>query len=488
MALSDIGVIGLAVMGENLALNMESRGYQVSVYNRTVRCVEEGVVDRFIAGRGAGKQFFGTSNIVEFVQSLSAPRKIFMMVRAGAAVDELIAQLEPHLSPGDILIDGGNSHYPDSNRRMNELEAKGFYFIGAGVSGGEEGALHGPSIMPGGSEKAWPEVKEILQAISAKAEDGTPCCEWVGGEGAGHFVKMVHNGIEYGDMQLIADSYLLLKRLDGVNTERIARLFELWNRGKLRSYLIEITADILQHKDADGSFLVNNILDAAGQKGTGKWSVISSLDAGVPLNLIASAVYERNISALKDERLAAAEAYHLDRIEHGIYEGDLAEDVHDALYAAKIVSYAQGFRLMKQAAKDFGWKLNYAGIARLWRGGCIIRSAFLQKISEAFENNPELDNLLLDSYFRFEIEQALPGWRRVVAAAAVNGVPVPAISSALNYFHSLTTAVLPANLIQAQRDYFGAHTFERIDAPRGQFFHENWTGKGGDTHSGNYKV
>jgi 6-phosphogluconate dehydrogenase, decarboxylating len=488
MALSDIGLIGLAVMGENLALNFESKGFQVSVYNRTVPGVEEGVVERFINGRGAGKKFVGETDIKEFVESLATPRKIFMMVRAGAPVDELIAQLTPLLSPGDILIDGGNSHFPDSNRRVKDLESKGLLFVGAGVSGGEEGALNGPSIMPGGSEKAWPEMKELFQAISAKADDGTPCCEWVGDEGAGHFVKMVHNGIEYGDMQLIADAYLLLKSLDGVDNERTAELFDLWNRGKLNSYLIEITAEILKHKDKDGSYLVDNILDAAGQKGTGKWSVVSSLDAGVPLNLIASAVYERNISALKEERVKAAAAYEEDKIEPGIYMGKLADDVHDALYAAKIVSYAQGFRLMKQAAKDFGWKLNYSHIARLWRGGCIIRSAFLQKISEAFVNNPELENLLLDPYFRFEIEQALPGWRRIVAAAAVNGVPVPAISSALNYFHSLTSAVLPANLIQAQRDYFGAHTFERVDAPRGQFFHENWTGKGGDTHSGNYKV
>jgi len=488
MELANIGLIGLAVMGENLALNFESRGNVVAVYNRTVPGVEEGVVDRFINGRGAGKRFIGSDSIAGFVASIQTPRKIFMMVRAGAAVDELIAQLLPFLSPGDILIDGGNSHYPDSTRRTRELESKGFRFIGAGVSGGEEGAFNGPSIMPGGSASAWPEVKPLFQAISARVDGDVPCCDWVGEDGAGHFVKMVHNGIEYGDMQLISEAYFLMKLLQGKSNDEMSAIFGEWNKGKLLSYLIEISAEILNHKQADGSFLLDSILDVAGQKGTGKWSVISSLDAGISLNLIASAVYERALSSLKEERVQAARSYSHSVVSAMVGDESFTNDIRDALYAAKIVSYAQGFRLMRQVALDSGWSLNYAGIARLWRGGCIIRSSFLQKISEAYEKNPDLQNLLLDDYFKSEIEAALPGWRRVVAQATLTGVSVPALSSALNYFHSLISENLPANMLQAQRDYFGAHTFERVDAPRGEFFHENWTGKGGDTHSGNYKL
>jgi 6-phosphogluconate dehydrogenase len=473
-------------MGENLALNFESKGFKVSVYNRTVPGFEEGVVDRFINGRAKGKNFEGYTNIAEFVASLESPRKIFMMVRAGAPVDELIEQLKPYLSEGDILMDGGNSNYTDTNRRVKDLEPTGIRFIGAGVSGGEEGALNGPSIMPGGVKSAWGEVSPLLQAIAAKTEDGSPCCEWVGGDGSGHYVKMVHNGIEYGDMQLIADAYLLMKRTSEIDNDHASSLFENWNNNKLNSYLIEITAEILRYKQHNGEHLVDKILDVAGQKGTGKWSVINSLDAGVPLNLISSAVYERNISSQKSERVKAAEAYTHIHTSEFEYDGDLASDLHDALYAAKIISYAQGFRLIKQASEDFGWNIDFAAIARMWRGGCIIRSSFLDNISEAFTNQPELENLLLDGYFRNEVVNALPAWKRIVAAAAIHGIPVPAISSALNYFYSITSANLPANLIQAQRDYFGAHTFERIDTPRGEFHHVNWTGNGGSTHSGNY--
>ena len=430
---TDIGLIGLAVMGENLALNMESKGWHVSVYNRTVPGVEEGVVERFLNGRAKGKNIEGFTDIKAFVDSIAIPRKIMMMVRAGSPVDELMDQLFPLLSPGDILIDGGNSNYEDTNRRVQLAESKGFLFVGSGVSGGEEGALNGASIMPGGSEKAWPEVKPILQSIAAKAPDGTPCCQWVGPAGSGHFVKMIHNGIEYGDMQLIAEAYWVMKKLLDLTNEEMADVFARWNEGKLRSYLIEITANILRHKDKSGGYLIDKILDAAGQKGTGKWSVINAMELGMPLGLIATAVFERSLSSQKDLR-------HL------------------------------------------------ASIARMWRGGCIIRSIFLNDIAAAFEATDKPKHLLLAPYFKEEMKTLLPGWKSLVAESMKEELPVPAFSSALNYFYSLTSADLPANLVQAQRDYFGAHTFERKDELRGQFFHENWTGHGGDTKSGTYNV
>ena len=488
MKKTDIGLIGLAVMGENLALNMESKGFRVSVYNRTIPGVEEGVVDRFINGRGKGKNFIGSHSISEFVESINTPRKIMFMVRAGNPVDELIDQLLPHLEKGDIIIDGGNSNYEDTNRRTKFLESKGFLFVGTGISGGEEGALNGPSIMPGGSKEAWQHIKFIFQSIAAKVDDGTPCCDWVGENGAGHFVKMVHNGIEYGDMQLIAEAYFLMKNLIGLSNEEIYTVFDEWNKGELNSYLIEITTNILKFKDEDGTYLLDKILDSAGQKGTGKWTAINALDAGIPLTLIVEAVFARCLSSLKDERIKASELFSKPKLQINTIKQEFINDIKDALYASKLISYAQGYSLMKEADKEHGWKLNYGGIAMMWRGGCIIRSVFLGKITEAFKTNPDLSNLLFDPFFKEKIENAIHGWRRVVAAAALNGIPIPTLSSALNYFDGLRTLWLPANLIQAQRDYFGAHTYERTDQPRGKFFHTNWTGKGGATSSGSYNV
>lgn len=486
---TDIGLIGLAVMGENLALNMENKGWHVSVYNRTVPGVEEGVVDRFMNGRAQGKNIEGFTDIKAFVDSIAVPRKIMMMVRAGSPVDELMAQLFPLLSEGDILIDGGNSNYEDTNRRVALAESKGFLFVGCGVSGGEEGALNGASLMPGGSEKAWPEVKPVLQSIAAKAPDGSPCCEWVGPAGSGHFVKMIHNGIEYGDMQLIAESYWVMKNLLDFDNEEMADVFSRWNEGKLRSYLIEITANILRHKDKKtGEYLIDEILDAAGQKGTGKWSVINAMELGMPLGLIATAVFERSLSARKELRVLASEEFP-SRHTLPIYNKvELLKNIFSALYASKLVSYAQGFAVLQRASETFGWHLNLATIARLWRGGCIIRSIFLNDIAAAFETPDLPKHLLLAPYFKEEIKALLPGWKHLVAEAVKEELPVPAFSSALNYFYSLTSANLPANLLQAQRDYFGAHTFERKDELRGQFFHENWTGHGGDTKSGTYNV
>ncbi|NDV81972.1 decarboxylating NADP(+)-dependent phosphogluconate dehydrogenase [Bacteroides sp. 51] len=488
-AVSNVGLIGLAVMGENLALNMENKGWRVSVYNRTVPGIEEGVVERFINGRAQGKHIQGFTEIKDFVDSLESPRKIMMMVRAGSPVDELMEQLFPYLSEGDILIDGGNSNYEDTNRRVILAESRGFLFVGAGVSGGEEGALNGASIMPGGSAKAWQEVKPILQSIAAKAEDGTPCCEWVGPAGSGHFVKMIHNGIEYGDMQLIAESYWTMKNLLDITNEQMSAVFSKWNEGKLRSYLIEITANILKHKDFKyGGWLVDNILDAAGQKGTGKWSVINAMELNMPLGLIASAVFERSLSNQVDLRRKAAMQYHHSPKKISSKQLELVQDIHSALYASKLISYAQGFAVLQKASDEFAWDLNLASIARLWRAGCIIRSAFLNDIAAAFEATDRPAHLLLAPYFKNEIKDVFLGWRRVVAYAITEGIPVPAFSSALNYFYSLTSEKLPANLIQAQRDYFGAHTFERVDEPRGKFFHENWTGHGGNTKSGSYNV
>ncbi|HEY2910701.1 MAG TPA: decarboxylating NADP(+)-dependent phosphogluconate dehydrogenase [Gemmataceae bacterium] len=533
-ATADIGLIGLAVMGENLVLNMESHGYTVAVYNRTTAKVDE-----FTGGRGKGKKFVGARSPQEFVAAIKRPRKVMMLVKAGKAVDDTIAQIAPLLEPGDILIDGGNTHFPDTTRRMKEAAARGLLYIGTGVSGGEEGALKGPSIMPGGDPKAWLEVKPIFQAIAAKARDnasGTdvPCCDWVGPEGAGHFVKMVHNGIEYGDMQLICEAYQLLKDLGGLTPAELQKVFSMWNAGVLDSYLIEITAEIFGYIDpVTGKPLVDSILDKAGQKGTGKWTVDAATENGVPLTLIAEAVFARCLSAQKDERVAASATFlspiqqMTKQAEEAIQQGkdrqnssllarlatrtivpvierlipgpDMAKsqkthrekliaDVEMALYASKIVSYAQGYALMAAQAKESGWELNNGGIALMWRGGCIIRSAFLGKIKEAFDANAKLMNLLVDPFFAGEIKRAEEGWRHAITRGVTYGIPLPAMSAALAYFDGYRTARLPANLLQAQRDYFGAHTYERTDKPRGEFFHTNWTGRGGTTASSTYNV
>ncbi len=480
---ADIGLVGLAVMGENLVLNMESRGFTCAVFNRTVD-----KVDALMNGRGKGKKFIGAHTMEEFVGSLAVPRKVMLMVKAGKPVDDFIEQIIPFLEKGDIIIDGGNSYFPDTIRRTTYCESKGLLFIGTGVSGGEEGALKGPSIMPGGSPAAWPHVKPIFQAIAAKVEDGTPCCDWVGDNGAGHFVKMVHNGIEYGDMQLICEAYQIMKDLLGMSAEEMHDVFKKWNTGDLDSYLIEITRDILAFKDADGGPIVDKILDTAGQKGTGKWTSVTSLDLGVPLTLISEAVYARCISAQKDDRVEASAIL---KGPAPKFTGDkqaFLNDLEQALYASKIVSYTQGYVMLRAAAAEFKWNLNYGGIALLWRGGCIIRSAFLGKIKAAFDKNPQLGNLMLDPFFTGKIEASQDAWRRVIATAVMNGVWVPALSTALNYFDGFRNARLPANLLQAQRDYFGAHMYERTDKPRGEFFHTNWTGRGGDTASSTYVV
>lgn len=481
MKKADIGLIGLAVMGENLVMNMESKGYTVAVYNRTVDRVKD-----FVEGRAKDKNIIGSYTLQELVDNLAKPRKIMMMIKAGQPVDDMIETLIPMLDEGDILIDGGNSHFPDSIRRTKYVESKGLLFIGTGVSGGEEGALLGPSIMPGGSLAAWPAVKPIFQDIAAKVDDGSPCCDWVGEDGAGHFVKMVHNGIEYGDMQIICEAYQLMRDALGMTADEMHEVFKKWNETELDSYLIEITRDILAFKDEDGQPLVDKILDTAGQKGTGKWTSIAALDEGVPLTLISEAVFSRYLSAMKDERVVAAKVYGEKDV---AYKGDKAEFIElirQALYAAKIISYAQGYALMRAAAVTYDWNLNYGGIALMWRGGCIIRSAFLGKIKEAFDREPELDNLMLDPYFKKTIEALLPAWREVAATAIKLGIPVPALSSALSYFDGYTSEFLPANLLQAQRDYFGAHTYERLDSKRGEFFHTNWTGRGGDTAATTY--
>ena len=483
MKKADIGLVGLAVMGENLAMNMESHGFTVAVYNRTAA-----KVDAFVSGRGAGKRILGCHSPEELTAALEKPRKVFLMVKAGQAVDDMIARLLPLLEPGDILIDGGNSHFPDTARRAAYVESKGLLYVGTGVSGGEEGALRGPSLMPGGSPAAWPFVKPIFQSICAKAPDGSPCCDWVGEGGAGHFVKMVHNGIEYGDMQLICECYQLLRDGLGMTSAELADVFSAWNRTELDSYLIGITAEILGHRDESGEVTVEHILDTAGQKGTGKWTGIAALDEGVPLTLIGEAVFARCLSAMKAERVEAAGLYPRTI---PVFSGDrtaFVESVRRALYASKIISYAQGYALMRAAAGTYGWNLNYGGIALMWRGGCIIRSVFLGRIKDAFDKNPALENLLLDDYFRGAIRELVPAWREVAARAMLSGIPMPAVTSALSYFDGYTTACLPANLLQAQRDYFGAHTYERTDAPRGRFFHTNWTGRGGDTASETYNA
>jgi len=481
MAKADIGVIGLAVMGENLILNMESKGFTVACFNRTVS-----KVDNFINGRAKGKNIVGCHSIEQLADNLAKPRKVMLMVKAGDAVDAFIEKVLPHLEDGDIIIDGGNSHFPDTIRRTELVESQGKLYIGTGVSGGEEGALLGPSIMPGGSPPAWDHVGPIFQKICAQTEDGQPCCEWVGENGAGHFVKMVHNGIEYGDMQMICETYQIMKQGLGMTNPEMHKVFTNWNEGELNSYLIEITRDILDCTDDEGNEVIDLILDTAGQKGTGKWTAIEALNLGQPLTLIGEAVFARCLSALKEERVAASKVL---TGPDAKFDGDsqaFIDDLQQALYASKIVSYAQGYQLMRAAAAEHNWNLNYGGIALMWRGGCIIRSVFLGKIKDAFDNNPALTNLLLDPFFKNAVEKAQPAWRRVVTAAVRMGVPMPAISSALAFYDGYRSERLPANLLQAQRDYFGAHTYERVDKPRGQFFHTNWTGRGGTTAASTY--
>jgi len=480
---ADIALIGLAVMGQNLILNMNDHGFTVVAYNRTVE-----KVDQFLANEAKGTKVLGARSIPEMVAQLKKPRRVMMLVKAGKPVDEFIEQLLPHLEAGDIIIDGGNSLFEDTIRRAKYVESKGLLYIGTGVSGGEEGARHGPSIMPGGSPAAWPHVKPIFQAIAAKVEDGTPCCDWVGEGGAGHYVKMVHNGIEYGDMQLICEAYNLMKTGLSLTAPQMHEVFAEWYKGELNSYLIEITRDILAFKDTDGTPLVDKILDTAGQKGTGKWTVVSSQDLGIPITLIAEAVYARCVSAMKEERVAAAKKL---KGPKPTIKGDqkkFIEAIRQALYASKIVSYAQGYMLMRAAAAEHKWNLNYGGIALMWRGGCIIRSVFLGDIKKAFDKNAKLSNLMLDPFFKKAIKDCQRSWRNVVAMAAKKGIPVPAFSTALAFYDAYRSERLPANLLQAQRDYFGAHTYERVDQPRGQFFHTNWTGRGGTTAAGTYTV
>ncbi|MGH9632896.1 MAG: decarboxylating NADP(+)-dependent phosphogluconate dehydrogenase [Bryobacteraceae bacterium] len=480
---ADIGLIGLAVMGQNLDLNMNDHGYRVAVFNRTVS-----KVDDFIQNEAAGTQVVGAHSIEELVQALKRPRRVMLMVKAGETVDKMIETLLPLLEKGDILIDGGNSHYPDTNRRTKALKEKGILFIGTGVSGGEEGARFGPSIMPGGNPDAWPHVKEIFQSIAAKVDDGTPCCDWVGEDGAGHYVKMVHNGIEYGDMQLICEAYHLLREGLNLNAGELHKVFADWNKGELDSFLIDITSQIFTKKDDDGSPLIDKILDTAGQKGTGKWTGISALELGTPVTLIGEAVFARCLSALKDERTAASRILTGPQRPAAQDREAFIEDVRRALYCSKMISYAQGYMLLREAGKEQGWHLNFGGIALMWRGGCIIRSRFLAKINEAYNKNPELTNLLLDNFFSQVLNDYQPSWRRAIMQAIEYGVPTPAFSTALSFYDGYRTARLPANLLQAQRDFFGAHTYERIDKPRGKFFHTNWTGRGGRTASGSYNA
>jgi len=480
----DIGLIGLAVMGENLVLNMASHDFKVAVFNRTTS-----KVDAFMEGRAKGKSIVGCHSVEELVARLERPRKVFLLVKAGKAVDDFIESIIPHLEAGDIIIDGGNSHFPDTIRRTAYVESKGLLYIGTGVSGGEEGALHGPSIMPGGSAAAWPHVKNIFQSIAAKVDDGSPCCEWLGNDGAGHFVKMVHNGIEYGDMQMISEAYALMRHVLGMAPAEISKVFGEWNEGELDSYLIEITRDILARVDDEtGKPMVDMIMDKAGQKGTGRWTSLSALDLGVPAQTIAEAVFARAMSAIKDERLVASKQLTGPEV---MFTGDrtaFLDKLRQALFASKICSYAQGYQLMRAAAGEYKWDLNYGEIALMWRGGCIIRAQFLGDIKKAYDNDPGLQNLLLDKYFKDAIERSQSAWREVIATAVKHGVPVPAFSSALAYYDGYRSAVLPANLLQAQRDYFGAHTYERVDKPAGEYFHTNWTGTGGDTVSTTYNV
>lgn len=483
MVQADIGLIGLAVMGQNLVLNMNDHGYKVVVFNRTTSKIKE-----FLEGPARGTAVQGATDLKEFFSLLLKPRRILLMVKAGEAVDAFIEMATPYLDKGDIIIDGGNSHFMDTNRRCAALAKAGILFVGAGISGGEEGARRGPSIMPGGNPEAWPHIKEIFQAISAKVEGGQPCSDWVGEAGSGHYVKMIHNGIEYGDMQLIGEAYYLMKMALKMSPKEIGAVFKKWNTKELSSYLIEITGQILDFTDEDGSPLVDKILDVAGQKGTGKWTAINALEMGMPLTLIGEAVSARFLSAMKEERLHASRLFHgPDTTFSGDREAFIAA-IGKALYASKIISYAQGFMLMRHAAEEFSWKLNYGAIAMLWRGGCIIRSAFLKMIFKAFERRPDLESLLVDDYFRRELIECQAPWRKVVATAAELGLSTPSLSSALTFFDGYRSPVLPANLLQAQRDFFGAHTYERVDKPRGQFFHTNWTGAVKTVSSGSYNA
>jgi 6-phosphogluconate dehydrogenase len=484
---AEIGLIGLAVMGQNLVLNMNDHGFRVAVFNRTIA-----KVDDFLSKGAAGTQVIGTHSLNEFVGVLNKPRRVMLMVQAGQPVDDFIQKLLPLLEPGDIIIDGGNSNYNDTIRRTAYLESKGLFFIGTGISGGEEGARHGPSIMPGGSPAAWPYVKPIFQSIAAKVkrpnggEDA--CCDWVGENGAGHYVKMVHNGIEYGDMQLICEAYHLMKEGLGLDVDQMRDIFDVWNEGRLESYLIEITRDILGYKDSDGSPLVDKILDVAEQKGTGKWTGIAALELGIPLTMVAEAVFGRSLSALKDERTIASRIITGPDSLISVDAKEFVRDLENTVFASKVISYTQGYMLFRGAAQEYGWNLNYGGIALMWRGGCIIRSAFLDRIKEAYGIDPNLKNLLLSPYFTDQITNAQLGWRRVVANAAISGIPIPSISSALAFFDGYRHEILPANLLQAQRDYFGAHTYQRTDKPRGEYFHTNWTGRGGDITSTVWKA
>ena len=480
----DIGLIGLAVMGQNLVLNMNDHGFKVAVFNRTVS-----KVDDFLKDEAKGTQVVGAHSIEELVQALKSPRRVMLMVKAGDTVDQMIDHIAPLLAKGDIIIDGGNSHFPDTNRRTKSLNEKGILYIGTGVSGGEEGARFGPSIMPGGNPEAWPHVKDIFQSIAAKVEDGTPCCDWVGEAGAGHYVKMVHNGIEYGDMQLICEAYQLLKDGLGLNTHELHETFADWNKGELDSFLIEITAEIFSKMDEDGTPMVDKILDTAGQKGTGKWTAISALDLGMPVTLIGEAVFARCLSSIKDERVAASKILNAPKHSpQSAHRESFIEDVRRALYCSKMISYAQGYMLLREAGKDMGWHLNMGGIALMWRGGCIIRSRFLAEIKKAYDKNPGLTNLLVDDFFSGVLNNYQESWRKAVIRGVGYGVPTPAFSTALAFYDGYRTERLPANLLQAQRDFFGAHTYERIDKPRGQFFHTNWTGRGGRVSSGSYNA
>ena len=480
----DIGLIGLAVMGQNLVLNMNDHGYKVAVFNRTTSKVDE-----FLADEAKGTLVVGTHSIQEMCSVLKTPRRVMIMVKAGDVVDQTIEQIVPHLEKGDIIIDGGNSLFTDSNRRTKDLAAKGILFIGTGVSGGEEGARFGPSIMPGGNIEAWPHVKEIFQAISAKVEDGTPCCDWVGEDGAGHYVKMVHNGIEYGDMQLIGEAYQLLKDGLGLTPDEFASVFHEWNKGELDSFLIEISETIFAKKDEDGAPMIDKILDTAGQKGTGKWTAISALDLGMPVTLIGESVFARCLSALKDERTAASKILNGPANVKTIADkAEFIEEVRCALYCSKMISYAQGYMLLRAAEKEEGWNLNMGGVALMWRGGCIIRSAFLGDIKKAYDKNPKLLNLLMDDFFSSALNKYQASWRKAIIHAIEIGVPTPAFSTALAFYDGYRTERLPANLLQAQRDFFGAHTYERVDKPRGEFFHTNWTGRGGRVSSSTYNA
>ena len=480
----DIGLIGLAVMGQNLVLNMNDHGFKVAVFNRTVS-----KVDDFTNNEAKGTEVVGAHSMEEFSSLLKRPRRVMIMVKAGDVVDQTIDRVLPYLEKGDIVIDGGNSLFTDSNRRTKDLAAKGILFIGTGVSGGEEGARFGPSIMPGGNPEAWPHVKAIFQSIAAKVEDGTPCCDWVGEDGAGHYVKMVHNGIEYGDIQLICEAYQQLKDALGLSADELHQVFTEWNQGELDSYLIEISATIFAKKDDDGQPMVDKILDTAGQKGTGKWTAISALDLGMPLTLIGESVFARCLSALKDERVQASKVLNGPPKTKTVAEKkQFIEDVRRALYCSKMVSYAQGYMLLRAAEKDQGWHLNMGGIALMWRGGCIIRSAFLGNIKAAFDKNADLANLLLDDFFSSALNKYQASWRNAIVHAIEIGVPTPAFSTALAFYDGYRTARLPANLLQAQRDFFGAHTYERVDSPRGEYFHTNWTGRGGRVSSSTYNA